>query len=457
MKVLKFGGTSVGTTESLLNVKQIVENIEEPAVIVVSALGGLTDKLISTARKAAGRDDSYKDDVQAIKERHRGIIKDVVPDAKRNDCSIEVESLLEELKSLFDGLNLIGDLPEKTLDAIVSYGERISSVIVSSMIEDARHLNSLEIIKTEKWFGNNIAENKLTTDNIVKKFSPKEKRPIIVGGFISTDKDTGEITNLGRGGSDFTAALVAAALDAEVLEIWTDVDGFMTSDPRIVQEARIIPEMSFVESMELCTYGAKVIYPPTIYPVFHKNIPIKILNTFNPQAPGTLIKDYTRKESGDWNPVRGISALRGMGLISIKGEAVRNLALINTRTFNALAKRGIGVRLVSHNEESRVFSFAIISSEIDHALRLLEEEFAPEIIRREIDSIVADKNLAIIAIVGDNIRTLGRILPRITNTLQRSSIDVKAESEGASSTTVNIAVEEKDTEEALCLIHSLFF
>lgn len=457
MKVLKFGGTSVGTIESLHNVKSIVESLEDPAVVVVSALGGLTDMLINTAKKAAGADDSYKDDIESIRLRHNNIIKGVVNEDLQEECSGKVNPLLNELSRLYDGVRLIGDVPEKTLDSIVSYGERISSVIVNYMIPSSSHVNSLDIIKTEKWYGKNIADTKLTNDNIINNIHPSKGRPVIAGGFISTDKDTGEITNLGRGGSDFTAALIAAALEADVLEIWTDVDGFMTSDPRIIPDARIIPIMSFVESMELCSFGAKVIYPPTIYPVFHKNIPIRILNTFNPTAPGTLIKDFDQEELKANGRIRGLSALKETALINIHGSLAQNVVAISSRTFNTLAQKGITVFLVSPTEENDCFSFALKKADIGNALDLINNEFAPEINSGLISSINSIGGLSIVAIVGEEILSGGYISPRIANTLERASISPAAISEGASRTTVTFSVPEEHTNTTLQLIHSLLF
>ena len=457
MKVLKFGGTSVGTSTSLRNVKKIIEGLPEPAVIVVSALGGLTDKLIATAKKAAQGDDSYRQDMNQIRKRHEDIILDVVEEADRKNCSLKVDALLDELGRLYDGVRLIGDLPEKTLDNIVSFGERMSSHIVNSMVKGSRHVNSLNIVKTEKWFGKNIADTKLTNENIIAEIKPERGKPVIAGGFISTDRDSGEITNLGRGGSDFTAALIAAALDADVLEIWTDVDGFMTSDPRIIPEARIIPIMSFVESMELCSFGAKVIYPPTIYPVFHKNIPIKILNTFNPEAPGTLIKDFNHKELAKGGRVRGLSALKDTAIINVRGSLAQNVAAVSSRTFNTLAKKGISVFLVSPTDDNECFSFALRKSDIDDAMAMVKSEFAPEISSGLINSVESISGLSIVAIVGEEILSGGYISPRITNSLERADVSPAAISEGASRTTVTIAVPEEYTNLTLQIIHSLFF
>lgn len=457
MKVLKFGGTSVGTVESLNNVKRIVEAIDEPIVVVVSALGGLTDKLIATAKKGASGDGSFREDMTAIRERHHNIIGAVIGEDRRQECLDKVNSLLDELARLYEGVYLIGDLPSKTLDSIVSFGERMSSIIVSLMLPQSAHADSLGIIKTEKYHGKDIADTKLTEANIKKQISPEEGRPVIMGGFISCDKDSGEITNLGRGGSDYTAALVAAALDADELQIWTDVDGFMTSDPRIISDANIIDKMSFVESMELCTFGAKVIYPPTIYPVFHKNIPIRILNTFNPSAPGTLIKDYSSHDLAHQSKIRGLSSLKDISIIHIKGSLTRNIAAISSRTFNALANNGLTVFLVTPVDEADSFSFALRNAEMEKALELVEKEYAPEISCGLISGIESVTGLSLVAVVGEEILSGGYISPRIINTLERSSISPVAISEGASKTTVTLAVPDEHTVATLRLIHDLFF
>lgn len=457
MKVLKFGGTSVGTVESLGNVKSIVEALQEPAVVVVSALGGLTDGLISTARKAAEADDSYKEDFTKICSRHEKVIEGVVSPEFQQECLASVAPLLEELGRLYDGVRLLGDLSVKTLDHIVSFGEKMSSLIVNFMIPSSVWVDTIDIVKTEKWFGKNIADTKLTTDNIIQRVKPEAGHPVIAGGFISADRDSGEITNLGRGGSDYTAALIAAALDADSLEIWTDVDGFMTSDPRIIQDAKIIPIMSFVESMELCSFGAKVIYPPTIYPVFHKNIPIRILNTFNPSAKGTLIKDFSHKDLASHGKVRGLSALKDIAIVSLYGSLAHNIAAVSNRSFNALARKGISVFLVSSNNETDCFSFALRNADLGNAINIISDEFAPEISSGLLTDVKSLGGLSIVAIVGEEILSGGYISPRISNTLERSSISPAAISEGASRTTVTFAVPEEHTNRTLQLIHSLFF
>ena len=297
MKVLKFGGTSVGSIESILSLKQIVlkEAKEQPVVVVVSALGGITDKLIATSKLAIAGDERYRDEFEAIVDRHHKMIDTIITDAKkREDLFNIVDSLLEQLKSIYFGVYLIHDMSEKTLDAIVSYGERLSSNIVATLIKGAKWFDSRDFITTERKHGKNVLDAELT-NKLVRQTFADLPHISLVPGFISRDKNSGEVTNLGRGGSDYTAAIISAALDADVLEIWTDVDGFMTADPKVIKSAYTINELSYIEAMELCNFGAKVIYPPTIYPVCVKNIPIKVKNTFNPEHPGTLIKEKDRK------------------------------------------------------------------------------------------------------------------------------------------------------------------
>lgn len=453
MKVLKFGGTSVGTTESLSQVKKIVEAIEGPAVIVVSALGGLTDKLISTARKAAGADSSFGEDMQQIRKRHHAIISDLIENSRQQTLLNEVDPLLDELERIYEGIALIRDLPERTLDVIVSFGERISSHIVASLIKGGERHDSLKFIKTEKRYGKNVADTGTTTQLIKKEFKDGFNKAI-VPGFISTDVETGEITNLGRGGSDFTGALVAAALDAEILEIWTDVDGFMTSDPRLIKDARVIETLSFTESMELCTFGAKVIYPPTIYPVFHKNIPIRILNTFNPTAPGTLVAD---NENHNIPEIKGVSALKNMASIVLQAGKDNDISGLSKRALNVLVKQGIKIYPVANPDPAVEYVFAIQDGDLESSLNVLSSEFAPELNDSKLLPISVRPNLSAIAIVGNGMRHNTRLSARIGHTLRREGINVEAFSLGNSPTTLTIFVDVEKTSRALELIHGLVF
>lgn len=454
MKVLKFGGTSVGTVGSLTNVRNIVDSLDEPAVVVVSALGGLTDRLIATAHMASEGDMAFKTSMLEMSRRHFDIIDAVVPENRRGEVMNIVGGLLSQLEDLYTGLSLIRDLPEKTLNQIVSFGERMSSVIVANMLRDAVHKDSLEFMKTEKWFNKDIAARQLTDRLIQDTFTMPLERTVVTGGFISRDRESGEITNLGRGGSDYTAALIAAALNADSLEIWTDVDGFMTADPRIIRDARVIDHMSFIESMELCSFGAKVIYPPTIYPVFHKNIPIRILNTFNPTAPGTLITDSTDSLSSD---VRGVSSVKKTAMVSVAGNLTSNVAEINSRSYNAMARNGISIFLVAQPNRDVSFSMALAESDAWRAAEILREEFEPELQNGDVVEITVEDKLSILAVVRESIREIKGLGPRLVNTLQRDGIEVKAVSDGASETTIALITAASDTDRSLCLIHTACF
>lgn len=455
MKVLKFGGTSVGTAESLNNVKKIVESIPGKAIIVVSALGGLTDKLIATSKMASQGFESWKNEMLSIKERHYSIIDKVIPDNLKELTKKKVTYLLNELEKNYQEVFLYRDLTEIMLDNIVSYGERISSIIVAAMIENGQHYYSPDFIKTEKWYDKNIADRKQTVTLIKKAFSGlKAKEKAIVPGFISTDSSTGIITNLGRGGSDYTGALIAAALDAEILEIWTDVDGFMTADPRIVKDALIIDHLTFNESMELCTFGAKVIYPPTIFPVYHKNIPIKILNTFNPEAPGTLITDQSLKNDFE---IKGITALKEISLITFEINSSETPYDYTERALNSLAQQAVRIIPVSNPDPYKEFKIAVLSTEASISLKNLEKDFSKEIEEGKIKTPKLKDNLSVLALVGKDMASKTRLAARIGHTLSREGIRIEAYSIGNSDTTVLYIINQEKSSKALHLIHSLVF
>ncbi len=455
MKVLKFGGTSVGTVESLSNVKQIVENCDEPVVVVVSALGGITDQLISTAKNASKGDISYLQSYANIVERHNNVIDGIVPQEKQLDVRSITDPLLEELGNIFRGVALIKDLSSRTLDIVESYGERLSSVIISRIIDDAKHMDSRNFIKTIRQFNSHIADVELTDSLVKKAFESNENKVVVVPGFISTDRDTGEISNLGRGGSDYTAAIIAAALNATQLEIWTDVDGFMTADPRVISSAYVIDHLSFIEAMELCNFGAKVVYPPTIYPVFHKNIPILIKNTFNPSAPGTLISE--EKPNAEGKAIKGISSINDTCLITLTGFGMVGVIGINSRIFNALARNGVSVFMVSQASSEHNTSFAVKNCDADTAVNVLKEEFATELGTGVISGIDPEKDLATVAIVGENMKHTPGIAGKLFNTLGRNGINVIACAQGASETNISFVIRLDNLRKALNVIHDSFF
>ncbi len=454
MKVLKFGGTSVGSVESILNVKRIVEAEQEPVVVVVSALGGITDKLIKTSRLAVAGDLAYQQEFDEIAMRHRQMIEAVIPEGeKREELQATVEALLDELKSIYQGVYLIRDLSPKTSAAIVSYGERISSRIVAALIRGAKWFDSRKFIKTEVKAGRQLLASDLTNE-LVKIAFAELPQVSLVPGFISTDAESGEVTNLGRGGSDYTAAIIAAALDASMLEIWTDVDGFMTADPKVISAAYTINELSYVEAMELCNFGAKVVYPPTIYPVCVKNIPILIKNTFNPGGKGTIIK---QEIEGDQKPIKGISSISGTTLITVSGLSMVGVIGVNRRIFSALADNGISVFLVSQASSENSTSIGVRDADADAACEVLNAEFSKEIETGAMFRMKAESGLATVAIVGENMKHTPGIAGKLFGTLGRSGINVIACAQGASETNISFVVDGLYLRKTLNVIHDSFF
>ena len=456
MKVLKFGGTSVGSVKSILSLKKIVEAEArtQPVVVVVSALGGITDKLISTSQMALKGDDKWREEFDAMVTRHHQMIDTIITDdKKRVDLFNKVDQLFDQLKSIYYGVYLIHDLSKKTEDTIVSYGERLSSNIVATMIKGGKRMNSRDFIRTEKKNGKHRLAAELTNALVREAF--KDMPDVaVVPGFISRDKDTGETTNLGRGGSDYTAAIIAAALDAEVLEIWTDVDGFMTADPRVIKTAYTINELSYIEAMELCNFGAKVIYPPTIYPVCVKNIPIKVKNTFNPEHPGTLIKDHIEN---DQKPIKGISSIKGTTLITVTGLSMVGVIGVNRRIFTTLANKGISVFMVSQASSENSTSIGVRDEDANDAVEVLNAEFAKEIEEGAMFPMHAESGLATIAIVGENMKHSPGIAGKLFGTLGRSGISVIACAQGASETNISFVVDGKFLRKSLNVLHDSFF
>ena len=454
MKVLKFGGSSVGSVESILSVKRIVEAQTEPVIVVVSALGGITDKLLQTSQLALTGDVAYLTSFAEIAQRHHVMIDAVIPaGAERDELISVIDGLLEDLRSIFQGVYLIRDLSSKTQAAIVSYGERLSSYIVATLIKGAQWYDSREFIKTEVKGGRSLLASELTNE-LVRKTWETLPQISLVPGFISTDAESGEVTNLGRGGSDYTASIIAAALDANVLEIWTDVDGFMTADPRVISSAYVIPELSYIEAMELCNFGAKVVYPPTIYPVCIKNIPIRIKNTFNPDAPGTII---TKDVAVDNRLIKGISSIKGSTLITVSGLSMVGVIGVNRRIFSVLAENGISVFMVSQASSENSTSIGVRDEDAREACRVLNEEFAKEIETGAMFRMQAEGGLATVAVVGENMKHTPGIAGKLFGTLGRSGISVIACAQGASETNISFVVDSQYLRKTLNVIHDAFF
>ncbi len=453
MKVLKFGGSSVGTAESLSNVKHIIEAAGNPVVVVVSALGGVTDKLIALSSMAASSDKNYKAEVEMLRERHHQIIRAVIPVSAQPALLSGIDALVDELRSILHGVCLIQELTPKTADAIVAYGERLSSLICAALIPGARHYDSRTFIKTVRQAGKHVVDFESTNRLVSETFA--ERHPVtIVGGFIATDLNTGVTTNLGRGGSDYTAAIIAAALKAEALEIWTDVDGFLTADPRLIPTAYTIPQLSYGEATELCNFGAKVVYPPTIFPVCAENIPIYVKNTFNPSAPGSVIRRDADMSS---RPIRGISSVNDMSMVTVNGLSMVGVIGVNRRIFTTLAKGGISVFMVAQTSSETSTSICMTPDDAARACVLLDEEFKAEIADGAMNPALLTGGLATVAAVGERMKQSAGIAGKLFSVLGRNGISICAVALGALEMNLSFVIERRHLSKALKVLHNSFF
>ena len=457
MKVMKFGGTSVGSVNSILNLKSIVENAakEDDIIVVVSALGGITDRRIKTANMAVQGDSSFNDEFQEIVARHHELVNAIIPcNEKRTELLKEVDMLLGELNNIYQGLALINNLAPKSEATIVSYGERISSRIVTALIDGAVRFNARKFIKTESKHGKYILASEETERLIHGCFDGNRERIIVVPGFIAQDKESEEITNLGRGGSDYTAAIIAATLNADSLEIWTDVDGFMTADPRVINNAYTIKHLSYVEATELCNFGAKVVYPPTIYPVFKANIPIKIKNTFNPEGEGTII-DANSEDEG--RLIKGISSINDTDLLTVQGLGMVGVVGVNHRIFRALANADISVFLVAQASSENSTSLGLRHADSAKACEVLNKEFEKEISMGLMENVRATGDLSTVAIVGENMRHNAGIIGKLFQTLGRNGINVIACAQGGQEMNISFVIKADLLRKTLNVIHDSFF
>lgn len=457
MKVMKFGGTSVGSVNSILNLKSIVETAaeKENVIVVVSALGGITDKLIKTSQLAVNGDPAFNEEFRQIVARHHELIEGIIPDKEKRIALLQdVDKLLNELDNIYQGLALINNITPKSEATIVSYGERISSRIVTALIDGAVRYNSRQFIKTEVKHSKHILASEETDRLIHNLFDGSNERIIVVPGFIAQDKESEEITNLGRGGSDYTAAILAATLNAGCLEIWTDVDGFMTADPRVINNAYTIRHLSYVEATELCNFGAKVVYPPTIYPVFKANIPIKIKNTFNPEGEGTVIDAQSEDEG---RLIKGISSINDTDLLTVQGLGMVGVVGVNHRIFRALANAGISVFLVAQASSENSTSLGLRHADSAKACDVLNKEFEKEISMGLMENVRATGDLSTVAIVGENMRHNAGIIGKLFQTLGRNGINVIACAQGGQETNISFVIESGLLRKTLNVIHDSFF
>ncbi|WP_149276350.1 bifunctional aspartate kinase/homoserine dehydrogenase I [Pareuzebyella sediminis] len=458
MKVLKFGGTSVANANTIFSVKDIVaQTAADKIIVVVSAFGGITDLLLQGARQAAQQDETYKSVLQEIEDRHLSTAKELIAINAQSKVLSKVKSELNTLETLLDGAYLIGEITPKLSDKIVSYGELLSSYIISEYLIqenlDARQVDSRTIIKTDDINGRATVDFKLTNDNCVHFFSEVPQSIVVMPGFIASSKN-GNSTTLGRGGSDYTAAIIAAALDAEVLEIWTDVSGMYTANPKLVKQAKAIPHISFEEAMELSHFGAKVLYPPTIQPVLAKGISIHIKNTFQAEDAGTLI---TKSKNEKGKTVRGITHVGDMALLSLEGPGMVGIPGISKRFFEVLSQAGISVVFITQASSEHSICVGISASDIEYAVKTVNSAFEYEIERGRIKPVIAEKELAIIALVGDNMKHHQGLSGKMFSTLGRNNVNIRAIAQGASERNISAVIDQNDVKKALNSLHEEFF
>ena len=454
MKVLKFGGTSVGSVDSIRQIQQIIARQTDDCIVVVSALGGITDQLLRAAHLALENGEEYMEVYQQIRQRHLDMIQTLIENATvRQMLCHEIERILDELRSILFGVHLIKDLSPKSEAAIVGYGERMSSRIITAALPGAVRKNSLEFIRTEHKHGQILLNSELTDQLVREAFSPMPHLAVCPG-FISRDSQTEEVTNLGRGGSDYTASILAATLGAEVLEIWTDVNGFMTADPRLIPEAYTIQSLSYVEATELCNFGAKVVYPPTIYPVCAKNIPIRILNTFCPDNAGTIIQAQTEKDA---RYVCGLSSIRDVAMITVSGLSMVGVIGVNQRIFGALANAGVSVFLVSQASSENSTTLGVQEKDCEVAVQALTREFKEEIKVGSMYPMLVQQGLAAVSIVGEKMKNMPGIAGKLFGTLGKNGISVIAFAQGAKETNISFVVPAQQLSKTMNVLHDSFF
>ena len=459
MKILKFGGTSVANSNNIQKVLDIIEKKAQnkPVAVVVSALGGLTNLLIETAELAVSNDKNYLSKLPLIKQKHREIVANLI-DVKAQKHVLEtVEKLLNNLSTLFEGVFLVNELTESTKDKIVSHGELLSSFIICEALKnrnlEAVRCNSQDLIVTDNVYGGANVDFEKTNANIVDYFANNKNQIVILPGFVSKSSE-GIPTTLGRGGSDFTAAILAAALDVSVLEIWTDVSGMFTANPKLVKQAKPIEQISYQEAMELSHFGAKVIYPPTIHPVLQKNIPILIKNTFSPKDKGTLI---TLKSPKSNYLARGISHIENIALLTLEGSGMVGIPSIAKRFLEAIANEKINIVLITQASSEHSICIGINQDEALLAKKVVDEAFAFEISRHRIKPITIVSDLAIVTVVGDNMKSHQGISGRMFSSLGKNNVNIWAITQGASERNISAVISKNDIKKALNTLHDGFF
>ena len=458
MKVLKFGGTSVGSSKNINKVIHILENYGKTDALacVVSAVGGITDKLLLAGKQAQNKDKAFLETFEGIKDKHFNIIKELNPENNSTILSF-VEDKLNSLKSLLEGIFLINELSPKTSDKLVSFGELLSSFIIAETMKNrglsANVKNSQELVITNSNFTKAEVDYSITNKNIKTYFKSAEQNITMLPGFISKSK-LGEITTLGRGGSDFTAAIIAAALHVKQLEIWTDVSGMYTTNPKLVKQAYPINKISYQEAMELSHFGAKVLYPPTVQPVLSLEIPIHIKNTMEPEAVGTVISNAVTPSN---LPVKGISNISNIALLTLEGSGMVGIPGFSKRLFETLSQEKINVIMITQASSEHSICLGIDEKDADTAKTAIDIVFENEIALGKIEPISIETGLSIIALVGDNMRNHQGISGKMFSSLGRNNINIRAIAQGASEKNITAVIDEKDVKKALNTLHEQFF
>ena len=460
MRVLKFGGSSVANAENINKIVSILEDRlkKEKLIVVVSALGGTTDALLNSVILASESNEQYKEELQKIENRHLELTKKLIPVAQQSRVLSMVKQHCNEIEDICNGVFLLQELTSRTKDRIMSYGELLSSQIIAAKFESIgfknKWIDARKIIITNSNFENAIVNFEVSDPKIYSCFHDAQESFFIVPGFIASDKN-GVTTTLGRGGSDYTASIIAAAVDATALEIWTDVSGMMTADPRLVSNAKIIPNVLYREAMELSHFGAKVVYPPTIQPVMRKNIPVWVKSTFAPEHHGTLIENTSAKKST--NSVRGISSINKIALLSLEGSGMAGVPGFSKRLFETLANEQINVILITQSSSEHSICVGIEESSAERAKAAVDAAFELEIERLVVEPLIVEKDLAIIALVGDKMKSHPGISGKMFSSLGRNGINVRAISQGSSERNISAVISTKDVKKAVNVLHEEFF
>lgn len=460
MRVLKFGGSSVANAENINKIVAILENRlkNEKLVVVVSALGGTTDALLESVILAAEGKEEYKDRLRKIENRHLELTKQLIPVAQQSHVLSLVKQHGNEIEDICNSVFLLQELTSRTKDRIMSYGELLSSQIISAKFESIgfknKWVDAKKIITTNSNFENAAVNFDISNPQIQSCFSDPEESFFLVPGFIASDIN-GVTTTLGRGGSDYTASIIAAAMDATALEIWTDVSGMMTADPRLVSNAKIIPKVLYREAMELSHFGAKVVYPPTIQPVMRKNIPVWIKSTFSPEHHGTLIENISGHKNG--SSVRGISSINKIALLSLEGSGMAGVPGFSKRLFETLANEQINVILITQSSSEHSICVGIEEAFAQKAKSAVDKEFAFEIERHTVEALIIEKYLSIIALVGDKMKSHPGISGKMFSALGRNGINVRAIAQGSSERNISAVISVNDVKKAVNVLHEEFF